>query len=178
MREQERASARARERERERERARTGEGQSESVRESVHARARNLVVCTRVVDAMKASEGLPPAVRQTINATMGILYGRPGAMQEMAVAKEHLDAEKAQRAEAKPDEGGEEEEEEDAATAARREKAEKKQQFEDIVATLQRRGVLNPKQASKLNDTFKAQHLPEEAAKTINNKQSTIINKQ
>ena len=45
MREQERASARARERERERERARTGEGQSESVRESVHARARNLVVC-------------------------------------------------------------------------------------------------------------------------------------
>lgn len=52
----------------------------------------------RVVDAMKESEGLPPAVRQCINATMGVLYGRPGAMQEMAVAKEHLASEDAERA--------------------------------------------------------------------------------
>jgi len=57
----------------------------------------------------------------------------------------------------KPDEGGGDVEEEDAATAARREKAEKKQQFDEIVASLQRRGTLDPKQASKLSDTFKAQ---------------------
>lgn len=60
--------------------------------------ARNLLVCNRVVDAMKQSEELPPAVRQLIGATMGILYGRPGAMQEMAIAREHLASEDAERA--------------------------------------------------------------------------------
>ena len=58
--------------------------------------ARNALVCGRVVDAMKMTEGLPPAVRQAINATMGVLYGRPGAMQEMAVAQEALAAAKAE----------------------------------------------------------------------------------
>lgn len=53
--------------------------------------ARLLQQSMRVVDAMKETEGLPPAVRQCINATMGVLFGRPGAMQEMAVAKEHLE---------------------------------------------------------------------------------------
>lgn len=55
--------------------------------------ARLLQQSMRVVDAMKETEGLPPAVRQCINATMGVLFGRPGAMQEMAVAKEYLVAE-------------------------------------------------------------------------------------
>jgi hypothetical protein len=53
--------------------------------------ARLLQQGKRVVEATTWIQVLPPAVRQAINATMGILYGRPGAIQELQVAKEALD---------------------------------------------------------------------------------------
>ncbi len=44
----------------------------------------------RVIAAMRDVEKLHPAVQQTINATLGILFGRPGAKQELATAQEFL----------------------------------------------------------------------------------------
>lgn len=44
----------------------------------------------RVVAAMKDVQTLPPAVQQVINATFGVLFGRPGARQELATANEFL----------------------------------------------------------------------------------------
>lgn len=71
---------------------------AQDIRPKLHAAlelldARLLQQSMRVVDALKETEGLPPVVRQCINATMGVLFGRPGALQELAVAKEHLVAE-------------------------------------------------------------------------------------
>lgn len=44
----------------------------------------------RVISAMTNVKRLPPAAQQAINAVMGILFGRPGAPQEFAVAEEAL----------------------------------------------------------------------------------------
>jgi hypothetical protein len=45
----------------------------------------------RVVEAHGWVQKLPPAVIQAVNAVMGILYGRPGAIDELKVAKEAID---------------------------------------------------------------------------------------
>lgn len=54
----------------------------------------------RVVEATQWLKQYPPAVQQAVNATIGILYGRPGAPQEAMVAAEAI----AKMGEAKPDE--------------------------------------------------------------------------
>ena len=53
--------------------------------------ARLLQQGKRVIDATTWIQVFPPAVRQAINATMGILFGRPGAIQEVQVAAEALE---------------------------------------------------------------------------------------
>lgn len=44
----------------------------------------------RVIAAMTNVKRLPVAAQQAVNACMGILFGRPGAQQEFAVAEEAL----------------------------------------------------------------------------------------
>lgn len=53
----------------------------------------------RVVEATQWLRNYPPAVQQAVNATIGILYGRPGAPQEAMVAAEAI----AKMGEAKPE---------------------------------------------------------------------------
>lgn len=45
----------------------------------------------RVVEAHGWVQKLPPEVVQAVNAVMGILYGRPGAVAEMQVAQEAIE---------------------------------------------------------------------------------------
>jgi hypothetical protein len=44
----------------------------------------------RVVEATQWLKRYPPAIQQAVNATLGILYGRPGAPQEAMVAAEAI----------------------------------------------------------------------------------------
>lgn len=44
----------------------------------------------RVIDATAWAQQFPPEVRMAINATMGVLFGRPGAIQEVQVAADNF----------------------------------------------------------------------------------------
>ena len=63
--------------------------------------ARLITQGMRVVEATQWLKKYPPAVQQAVNATIGILYGRPGAPQEAMVAAEALS--KMPEGEAKPE---------------------------------------------------------------------------
>lgn len=69
--------------------------------------ARLVVQGERVIAAMTNVKRLPVAAQQAVNACMGILFGRPGAQQEFAVAEEALAREAKAAAAGAPDEGGE-----------------------------------------------------------------------
>lgn len=53
--------------------------------------ARLVLQGQRVIDATTAVQKLPVEVRQAINAVMGILFGRPGSVQELQVAQEAIE---------------------------------------------------------------------------------------
>ena len=53
--------------------------------------ARLVLQGQRVIDATTAVQKLPVEVRQAINAVMGILFGRPGSIQELQVAQEAIE---------------------------------------------------------------------------------------
>jgi len=55
---------------------------------------RLVVMGQRVIDATQHVNGFPMEVRQAINACMGILFGRPGAIQELQVAKDAIEQSK------------------------------------------------------------------------------------
>lgn len=52
--------------------------------------ARVVVMGKRVIDATQYVAEFPPEVRLAINACMGVLFGRPGAIQELQVARDAI----------------------------------------------------------------------------------------
>lgn len=52
--------------------------------------ARLYVMGKRVIDATQYVAEFQPEVRQAINACMGVLFGRPGAIQELQVARDAI----------------------------------------------------------------------------------------
>lgn len=53
--------------------------------------ARLAVQSQRVIDATTFVQAFPPSVRMAVNAVIGTLYGRPGAIQEVQTAAAAID---------------------------------------------------------------------------------------